>query len=195
MALSFPSLGGRGGALRYYFYRAAGLVGMFDRSRSIDPNAIQRFVFVCSGNICRSPYAEYRCMQRGFPAASFGTTAIDGALANDGAIQFASDRGADLLPHRSTALCSFRPLNGDLLLALEPRHLKVLDKQQYGKGVRTALLGGWAQPRAPFIPDPYAKGDRCFLHTFELIDNALEGLFRWRGLIGNEVKGEREREA
>ena len=52
-----------------------------------------RLVFVCSGNICRSPFAAEYARALGLPSASFGLHADDGAAANPQALAAARRRG------------------------------------------------------------------------------------------------------
>src|SRR5215475_9849794 len=79
----------------------------------------KRVVFVCSGNICRSPYAEVAARMRGLPAVSCGTHTQTGLPADGTAIVEAARRTVDLSAHRTTRWEDFEPEDGDLLIAMQ----------------------------------------------------------------------------
>ena len=56
-------------------------LGRLERWEKIDFSRVRRLVFVCKGNISRSPYAQAQSVKRGFPAVSFGIAATDGSPA------------------------------------------------------------------------------------------------------------------
>jgi len=58
--------------------------------------------FVCSGNICRSPYAEAAARRCGLTAISCGIATEKGLPADGTAITEAAQRGLDLTSHRTT---------------------------------------------------------------------------------------------
>jgi protein-tyrosine phosphatase len=166
-------LGGRAAALRFAFHRLVSGIGGYRRYRDLDWGAVRRLVFVCSGNICRSPYAAERARARGFAVASFGIDAAGGKPANDMASVVARARGVDLSAHVSSRMQDFVPLDGDLLIAMEPRHLRAIRHMARPGNVQVTLAGLWSDLRAPFLPDPYATNSRCFDFVFRLIDESL----------------------
>src|SRR5687768_5524897 len=123
--LRFDSLGGRYSAARYFGYRALAALGAYGGARSISAERVERLVFICTGNICRSPYGDWKIRRMGVQAASCGTSAIDGAPANDSAIRIARERGIDLALHTSTRIESLDFKPGDLAIALEHKHLQI----------------------------------------------------------------------
>lgn len=71
-------------------------------------------MFVCTGNICRSPMAEYMFRRRaehrlGWHSCSAGTMAVYGLPASPPAVAVLADEGIDLTPHHS------RPLTPELV--------------------------------------------------------------------------------
>lgn len=63
-------------------------------------------VIVCTGNVCRSPIAEYMLRQRigvesGWEISSAGVAAIKGSPASEMAIRVMKERGIDISAHRS----------------------------------------------------------------------------------------------
>src|SRR5215469_15602974 len=71
--------GGRRGYVFHLAARAMGALGAYRRLGALDWGTVTRLVFVCKGNICRSPYAAARAQQLAVEATSFGLDAIEGA--------------------------------------------------------------------------------------------------------------------
>ena len=89
-------------------------------------NTINHFLFVCAGNICRSPMAEslLRHLAKARPAletlevASAGTIALSGNLpSSDGVDVMRQQFGLEIATHRARPLT--RSLTADLVLALD----------------------------------------------------------------------------
>lgn len=88
-----------------------------------------RLLFVCSGNICRSPAAE-ALARRGLDArglgsvatASCGTLRIAGEPAAEHTVRAMAERGVDLSAFRSRALSHFLLREADLVVCMEPMH-------------------------------------------------------------------------
>jgi protein-tyrosine phosphatase len=167
-------LGDSRSALRFVTCALAGRFGAYRLYQRIDWVAARRLVFVCSGNICRSPYAAELAKLRGWNTASFGIDASGGAVANDVAQRVAKARGVDLASHVSMRVADFVVRPGDLLIGMEPRHVRAISEFCLGTGAQVTLMGLWSIPQAPFLPDPYGMKDECFEYVFDLIESALE---------------------
>ena len=157
---------------------------------AIDWSAVRRLVFVCQGNICRSPYAEGRASLAGIgiPAASCGLRVREDA-AHPRAIDLARLRGVDLSRHRPRAIGAFSWRSGDLAVAMELPQAKVIFDGMPALGStvlqtqmsqfhmtlpQTTLLGLWSSPRRPHLQDPYGLSDAYFERCFGIIDDAIE---------------------
>lgn len=140
------------GAARLWLTRVEMALGL-SGERKPEPAEVRRLVFVCHGNICRSAYADVLARKLGFNAASFGLSTEPGSRAHRPIIKAAEAMGIDLAAHRSMPVEAFRPQPGDLLLAMETRHLRKLAGIQ-GLGETPRLLlgrfSGW-----PHLHDPY----------------------------------------
>jgi protein-tyrosine phosphatase len=167
--------GGKRGLLEHVRARALFALGAYGDICDIEWAAVARLVFVCKGNICRSPYASARACALGIRAASFGLAAADGALADPAASRNASRRGVDLAEHRSARLESSSFAADDLVVVFEPGHLSEVRRLSGGR-TPTSLLGVWAQPIHPHIQDPYGRSDRYFQSCFSLIDANVAAL-------------------
>jgi protein-tyrosine-phosphatase len=170
--------GGKRGLLRHLGWRAFSMVGGMRRLRAIDWTRVGRLVFVCSGNICRSPYAAARARSRGLVALSFGLDADERAGADARAIAVAHGRGVDLSTTRARSATAVQLTDTDLLVAMEPAHLQPLQSMADRCRCQVTLLGLWARPEQPYIGDPLARSEAFFTCCYAAIDSGIEGLRR-----------------
>src|SRR5437764_10905450 len=108
----------------------------------------QHVLFVCTGNICRSPLAaallERALKERGIDVTvtSAGTGAWDGAPASEGAYLVGLERGLDLSSHRARLLTRELVENADLILTMARHHRARVD--ELGGEGRVFVLGEYA---------------------------------------------------
>jgi protein-tyrosine phosphatase len=146
-----------------------------------------KVLFVCLGNICRSPTAEgvFRALVEARGLES--TISIDSAGTGDWHIGRASDerairaaltRGYDLSPLRARQTLADDFRHFDYILAMdEPnlQHLKALAPDDYTGHLRLFLdFSGQDSHRE--VPDPYYGGEQGFELVLDLIEDASEGL-------------------
>ncbi|HEX8642819.1 MAG TPA: phosphotyrosine protein phosphatase [Allosphingosinicella sp.] len=148
-------------------------LGGAGRYRQVEWSRVDRLVFVCTGNICRSPYAERKAAAAGFPAISAALRGSSGAQANESARRIAAAMGVDLSRHRSTAIAEAALRPGDLLVAMEPWQADALASLEVGQ---VTLLGLWSTPRRPHLHDPHGLCDDYFRTCFRSIDTAVEAM-------------------
>ena len=123
-----------------------------------------KVLFVCSGNICRSPMAAEYFRQRAANSGlshvvvdSAGTLGIEGAPAADEAIQAMAEIGVDLTAHQSKGLSEGLLRTSDLVVVMTRRHLEHL-ALHYPEGEdRRLLLRAFEE--SP-VPDSDARGLR-----------------------------------
>ncbi len=152
--------------------------GGYRRYRNVDWKRVKRLIFVCKGNVCRSPYAEAAARRAGLPTASCGVHASGEGAANPTAIEVAAARGLDLNGHCPRAVDELTPGRDDLLIAMEPWHAEVLVGQTANAGAQVTLLGLWGALETPSIPDPYGRPRATFGGCFELVEQGLSGVSR-----------------
>ena len=130
-----------------------------------------RILFVCSGNICRSPFAEVLARDLNERAdrefASAGTIALTGNPASATAITVGAELGVDLSSHRATHLTANVLAETDLVYAMEDEHIgSVL---ALDPGARVRLLSPAGAP----MPDPYGGDHFEYERSYNLIGAAL----------------------
>lgn len=152
------------------------LLGVYRRPDRSQLSTVNRLIFVCDGNICRSPYASERALALGFNALSCGINASGTAPADGTAASTASQRGIDIGAHRSTRFGDVTLKPTDLLLAMEPAQLGSIMDRAGESGAIVALLGLWGRPPTPWIADPYGADVPVFEEAFTMIDTAMAGL-------------------
>lgn len=134
---------------------------------------MKRILFVCTGNICRSPLAE-ALLKRALhersveevTVESAGTGAWDGAPASEGAYLVALERGLDLSSHRARLLTREIVEEASLILTMA-RHHRARVHELGGEG-RVHVLGEFvgktgeeAEVGDPFGGDLEVYRDTC----------------------------------
>lgn len=169
--------GTRRGALLTHGYRALSLFGKYRAQRKVNWDKIERLVFVCKGNICRSAYAEVVAKSVGVESISCGIDTEIGKPANDMAREISSERGFDLSAHKTMMVQSLSFNKTDLLIAMEPWQSEYLLENLSAKNNCT-LLGLWGSPVTPHIHDPYGTSQIYFDHCFNYIENTVYEIAR-----------------
>ena len=146
-----------------------------------------RILFVCLGNICRSPTAEgvfrKRVMEAGLADRieidSAGTHAYHvGAPPDARAQQAARQRGIDLSGLRGRQATVHDIEQFDYVLAMDrENHENLLDICPDGFEHKVRLFMEFAPTRSEKeVPDPYFGGPAGFDHVLDMIDEAAAGL-------------------
>ena len=176
--------GGRRGFLCHLAATVHMRFGYFHEYQAVDWSRVERLVFVCKGNICRSAYAEARAVATGFPAASFGIAACPDASADETAIIHAAARRISLSAHRTTTLQAFTHQRGDLLVCMEPPQAKIVATRFGESRPQVTLLGLWAGSRRPWLFDPYGSGDAYWRTCLDTIDSGIDQMLAQIGRHG-----------
>lgn len=166
---------------RRLMIEVASRTGRYDRLRKIDWTRMERLVFICSGNICRSPYAEAVAIGRGVKAISCGTSAIGGAPADSMAIETAQRFSVNLQAHRSVRFVDVDFSSADLLVVMDTGHLHLAQGVAEEVGAQMTLLGLWDNEQPAIIRDPFgmsaAEFDMCFRRINQCIDTLVRQSF------------------
>ena len=148
----------------------------------------ERVLFVCLGNICRSPTAEAVFRQRVQAAGMTGQIDIDSAGTGDWHIgkaparrsqQFAARFGYDLSPLRARQVSEEDFREFDYILAMDLANLADLQAiQPPDSRARLELFLTYSEADEDEVPDPYYGGDEGFLRVLQLVESASDGLLQ-----------------
>lgn len=142
-----------------------------------------RLLFVCLGNICRSPAAEgvMRARAAGLDLQldSAGLGAWHVGAAPDARMQAAAlARGYDLSAQRARQVSARDFHEADLILAMDEGNMAGLERRAPAAArARLAFMLDFAPPGGPReVPDPYYGGEDGFDHVLDLLEPAADGL-------------------
>jgi len=146
---------------------------------------IRSILFVCLGNICRSPLVEAVARKRFAEAeldidvASCGTGGWHvGAGADSRMSKAAFASGYELDAHRARQLHATDFERYDLLLAMDLDNLREINRVAHSlPGERAALFLEWAGIASPReFPDPYYGEQAGFTQSVALAEQGVTGL-------------------
>jgi protein-tyrosine phosphatase len=144
-------------------------------------------LFVCMGNICRSPTAEgvFRAqvqaagLEHALEIDSAGTHAYHiGAMADTRSQQFAAKRGYDLSRQRARQVSAADFVKFDYVLAMDRDNLALLQAACPSKYRHKLGLFMQYAKNSPVdeVPDPYYGGGSGFDLVLDYIEDASVGL-------------------
>jgi len=138
----------------------------------------KNILFVCVGNICRSPSAEVMLRKivsgRDVMVSSAGLGALVGHGVDDTAQALLLEHGLDGSAHQARQISPTILSKSDLVLTMERKHLRRIAEIAPEASGKTFLLGKWQQERD--IPDPYRQERPAFEHVYKLM---AEGVRSW----------------
>jgi protein-tyrosine phosphatase len=148
-----------------------------------------RLLFVCTGNICRSPTAEGVALSRAralgvaehFVIDSAGTHNYhSGEPPDSRSTAHAARRGYDLTALRARQLRPDDYYRFDYLLAMDYGHLRLMQAMRPADGTAEVVLftAESKRFRNQSIPDPYYGGEAGFEHVLDMIEEATDAWLR-----------------
>lgn len=160
-----------------------------------------RVLFVCLGNICRSPTAHAVFEGLVASAGLQGEIEVDSAGTGDWHIGHppdkrasaaAAQRGFDMSALRARQFCTEDFMRFDYILAMDENNLA--DMQALAPTAHNATVKLFLDYAENFseaeVPDPYYGADTGFDHVLDLVEDASKGLLR--ALKGVAPAAERE---
>jgi protein-tyrosine phosphatase len=157
------------------------------RAKEPEPTTARRILFVCMGNICRSPTAEgvlrkllaERAPELDVEIDSAGTHGYHtGAPPDPRACRAAERRGIDLRALRARRVTEQDFAQCELVLAMDEQNLEfLLDVCPPEHRHRVRLFVEFAPHlKRREVPDPYYGGSVGFEHVLDLVEEAAAGL-------------------
>lgn len=153
------------------------------RIRALGP--LQKILIVCTGNVCRSPYAEARLKEdpeiggrlevasSGWMGANLRVPPVEAQAAS-------SIRGVDMGEHKSQTLTREHVQWADLVVVMAGGHRKIA-LERFGASDSQIVLLGDLDPELPLhrsIPDPMDRPPEFFQASFDRIDRCVEVLLQ-----------------
>ena len=149
----------------------------------LQPATPDRILFLCRGNVCRSPYAVERLHslaqgKKALEIASAGFISPD-RPSPPPAVSAARARGLDLSAHRSVMVDRTRLDAAHLIVAMEAEQGHAASARQTGRGRRVILLGDLDPERMHprDIEDPMGQSDAVFDRCYDRIDRCVTKLW------------------
>lgn len=148
-----------------------------------------KVLFVCMGNICRSPTAEAVFSKKLADQDLLGKVRVDSAGTHnfhpnappdERSQVHALKRGYDLSQLRARAVVQSDFEAFDLLLTMDWDNRALLEEicpAQHLHKIR-GLAEFLQTSQSPVIPDPYFGGEQGFDHVLDLIEEATDGLLK-----------------
>lgn len=145
-----------------------------------------RVLFVCLGNICRSPTAEGIFRRALEDVGMSEHVAIDscgignwhvGKAPDPRAQAAAARRGVDLSRLRARQLTAEDFLSADYVLGMDRDNLHAMQAlKPVGSQAHVGLFLDFAGTPGAEVPDPYYGGEQGFDTVLDMIESALRGL-------------------
>ncbi len=144
-----------------------------------------RVLFVCMGNICRSPLAQgvfegvlrREGLEGEVSVDSAGTGAWHiGSPPDDRALSTASLRGLDISSQRARRITPEDCQNFDYILTMDEENYRMVSSLCQGSAVVRPFLDFATNSPEREVPDPYYGGADGFERVLDLVEEASDGL-------------------
>jgi len=148
---------------------------------------MKEILFVCTGNLCRSPmaagYFQHLCQRAELKKVSIisaGTHATPGTRAPAEACLVCKEVGFDISDHQSSLLTLEAMERADWVIVMERNHRNLALLISHKSKDKVHVLGKWlkGRKRGKDIPDPFMKPLKVYQNVFEVIAPSVLGLFQ-----------------
>jgi RpiB/LacA/LacB family sugar-phosphate isomerase len=148
---------------------------------------MKTFLFVCTGNICRSPMAEglFRHATQGrtdYRAISAGLGAADGLPPSAYSVQAMRELGVDISRQRSQMLTADLVKQADFILGMTHSHVDTITLLYPQAAEKTFLLREFDETLDPYekdISDPIGGSYDIYLNCRDQIEQGIASLLRF----------------
>jgi protein-tyrosine-phosphatase len=163
------------------------------RGRSIAnpplPASPRALLFLCQGNICRSPFAAELARRRLAERGLSGVACVSGGLRASqapesprDAVNAAARYGIALDGHRALDVTAAQMASADVIVVMEVRHVDEI-RRRFPDAIGRVHLLPLYEPAGRYGPlervnlrDPFDQGADAFAHCYRRIDAAIDGL-------------------
>jgi protein-tyrosine phosphatase len=157
--------------------------GVYSQAQ-LDAMSAVKFLFVCTGNTCRSPMAEgifrkylaekLQCKvdhidKIGYKICSAGVMDVAGVPASSEAIAACAAKGIDIKAHRNQGLSKELIEESDFIFAMERIHQERIIALSHEAANKCFLLAGDKE-----IPDPIGHPQEFFNNCADMIETAVK---------------------
>lgn len=144
-------------------------------------------LFICTGNICRSPTAHTLLMHKA-RAAGFDVEVDSAAISDEErgnppdrrSVAEAKRRGIQMHAHAARQVRKADFAHFDLLIGMTAQHCAALRRLApagtAGTEDKVHLFTEFADGIEGDVPDPWYGGQQDFVEVFDLIDHGVDGL-------------------
>lgn len=146
---------------------------------------IKKILFICLGNLCRSPMAEYLLRNRlesngntEIKVSSAGFLDQTGSHSPEEIHTVMNEAGIDISQHRSSPISLERIRESDLIIVMEVRQREKLVRQYPEEISRIFLLSQFdgQNPEEKDVNDPIGQTLHFYRNCFNEIKTLVEGL-------------------
>lgn len=157
----------------------------------IDVFIKKRIIFICTGNTCRSPLAQFILekqideskpyLRDRYEIISAGVYAYEGSAASSSIVGLLKERESmDVRGFRATKLSRHLILSSDLIFTMEDAHTDyVLNLEPTAEGRVFPLRKFLSDGKAIGVPDPIGKSRQHYEEVFDIIKEAILELKEW----------------
>jgi RpiB/LacA/LacB family sugar-phosphate isomerase len=148
---------------------------------------MKTILFVCTGNICRSPMAEglFRHAVKGrgdYQAISAGVGAMDGLPPSENAVRALRELGIDLTGHRSRMLTAELVQRADYIFGMTHSHVDAIMLMYPHAAEKTFLLREFDETLDSFendIPDPIGGSFDVYCNCRDQIEQGIASMLKF----------------
>jgi len=140
----------------------------------------RNILFICYGNICRSPFAEVYAATK-FPDVrvhSAGFHEHDGRSSPAHLVSAAAELGMDLIDHRSQRINASMVEEAGLILVMDLENFEALARAFPAAVAKTACLGSFVEGMPLEIEDPYLLSSERTIEILVQIMAGVDGIFK-----------------
>ncbi len=147
---------------------------------------MKKILFVCLGNICRSPTAQgifdkfinNNGLTKKYKSDSAGTSSWHvGSHPDARSMKHAKARGYNLENYRGRQVDFGDFYDFDLILAMDEQNFEDLIRIAPSEMAdKVKLILDYGDSGLKSVPDPYYKGEEGFEEVLDLLENAVKGL-------------------